>query len=109
LLRTLRQLQPDVVWFNLGFASFGDESLPAFLGIVLPALARAAGFDTHVTLHQLMETVDLKDAGIRFPLLYRLGGVVATQILLCAFPFPSCCQPIGPFCNRGIGEGRSML
>jgi glycosyltransferase involved in cell wall biosynthesis len=84
LLRTLRHLQPDVVWFNLGFASFGDESLPAFMGIVLPALTRAAGFDTHVTLHQLMETVDLKDAGIRFPFLYRLGGVVATQVLLCA-------------------------
>jgi glycosyltransferase involved in cell wall biosynthesis len=84
LLATLRRLRPDVVWFNLGFASFGDKSLPAFLGIVLPAMARASGFDTHVTLHQLMETVDLKDAGVRFPLLYRAGGFVATQVLLCA-------------------------
>jgi glycosyltransferase involved in cell wall biosynthesis len=84
LLRTLRRLQPDVVWFNLGFASFGDDLLPAFLGIILPAFARAAGFDTHVTLHQLMETVDLSDAGVRFPFLYSAGGFVATQILLCA-------------------------
>jgi glycosyltransferase involved in cell wall biosynthesis len=84
LLRTLRRLQPDVVWFNLGFASFGDESLPAFLGVILPAVARAAGFNTHVTLHQLMETVDLKDAGVRFPLVYRAGGFVATRVLLCA-------------------------
>jgi len=84
LLGTLRRLRPDVVWFNLGLASFGDKSLPAFLGIVLPAMARVAGFDTHVTLHQLMETVDLKDAGVRFPLLYRAGGFVATQVLLCA-------------------------
>ena len=84
LLRALRELKPDVVWFNLGFASFGDRALPAFQGIALPAMVRAAGFDTHVTLHQLMETVDLKDAGIRFHLLYHAGGFVATQILLCA-------------------------
>ena len=84
LLRALRHVGPDAVWFNLGFASFGDKALPAFLGIVLPAMSRASGFDTHVTLHQLMETVDLKDAGVRSPLLYKVGGFVATQILLCA-------------------------
>lgn len=84
LLRAVRKVQPDAVWFNLGFASFGDKPLPAFLGIVLPAMSRANGFDTHVTLHQLMETVDLKDAGVRSPLLYELGGLVATRVLLCA-------------------------
>lgn len=84
LLRTMRKVQPDAVWFNLGFASFGDKPLPAFLGILLPAMSRANGFETHVTLHQLMETVDLKDAGVRSPLLYELGGFVATRVLLCA-------------------------
>jgi glycosyltransferase involved in cell wall biosynthesis len=84
LVRELRKSRPDAVWFNLGFASFGDKPLPAFLGIVLPAISRANGFDTHVTLHQLMETVDLKDAGVRSPLLYQIGGFVATRVLLCA-------------------------
>jgi len=84
LLRALRELRPDAVWFNLGFASFGDRALPAALGIVLPAISRVNGFDTHVTLHQLMETVDLEDAGVRSPLLYKLGGFVSTQVLLCA-------------------------
>jgi glycosyltransferase involved in cell wall biosynthesis len=84
LLRELRKARPDAVWFNLGFASFGDKPLPAFLGIVLPAISRASGFDTHVTLHQLIETVDLKDAGVRSPLLYEIGGFVATRVLLCA-------------------------
>jgi glycosyltransferase involved in cell wall biosynthesis len=84
LLRTIRQIQPDLVWFNLGFASFGGTPLPAFTGIAIPAMTRAAGFHTHVTLHQLMETVDLKDAGVRFPLLYRLGGFMATQVVLLA-------------------------
>jgi glycosyltransferase involved in cell wall biosynthesis len=84
LLREIRKCKPDVVWFNLGFASFGGKPLPAFLGIVIPALARGNGFYTHVTLHQLMETVDLKDAGIKFPIAYAVAGFMATEALLCA-------------------------
>jgi glycosyltransferase involved in cell wall biosynthesis len=84
LLRTIRQVKPDLVWFNLGFASFGGKPLPAFAGIAIPAMTRLAGFYTHVTLHQLMETVDLKDAGVRFPWMYRTGGFAATQVLLLA-------------------------
>jgi len=66
LLREIRRQKPDVVWFNLGFASFGGKLMPAFIGISIPALASMSGVYTHVTLHQLMETVDLKDAGVRF-------------------------------------------
>jgi len=84
LLNAIRKCKPDVIWFNLGFASFGGKPLPAFLGIVIPALARGSGFYTHVTLHQLMETVDLKDAGIKFPLAYAVAGFLATEALLCA-------------------------
>ena len=84
LMRAIRQHKPDVVWFNLGFASFGGTPPPAFLGIATPALARLTGFYTHVTLHQLMETVNLDDAGIRFPLLYKWGGVLATHLVLFA-------------------------
>ena len=84
VLRAIRSERPDVVWFNLGFASFGGTPLAAFLGIAIPCLARMTGCYTHVTLHQLMETVDLKDAGVRFPLLYRAGGFLATQIVLFA-------------------------
>lgn len=84
LLKAIWRERPDVVWFNLGFASFGGKALPAFAGIATPCLARLIGSYTHVTLHQLMETVDLKDAGIRFPLFYKVGGFVATQLVLCA-------------------------
>jgi glycosyltransferase involved in cell wall biosynthesis len=84
VLRAIWQQKPDVVWFNLGFASFGGKPLPAFSGIAIPCLARLTGSYTHVTLHQLMETVDLKDAGVRFPLAYKIGGFLATQIVLFA-------------------------
>ena len=82
VLQAIGRERPDVVWFNLGFASFGGNALPAFVGITIPLFSRLKGPYTHVTLHQLMETVDLKDAGIRFPLLYKIGGFIATQILL---------------------------
>jgi len=84
LLRAIKQQKPDVVWFNLGFASFGGTPSSAFMGIATPALARMVGFYTHVTLHQLMETVNLDDAGVRFPLLYQWGGVLATHLVLFA-------------------------
>jgi glycosyltransferase involved in cell wall biosynthesis len=84
VLKAIGRERPDVVWFNLGFASFGGKALPAFIGITIPFFTRLRGPYTHVTLHQLMETVDLKDAGVRFPLLYRVGGFIATQILLFA-------------------------
>lgn len=84
VLKAIWKERPDVVWFNLGFASFGGTPLPAFAGIAIPSLARLMGSYTHVTLHQLMETVDLDDAGVRFPALYRLGGFLATQIVLFA-------------------------
>ena len=84
LMKAIWRERPDVVWFNLGFASFGGKPLPAFAGIVTPALARLTGCYAHVTLHQLMETVDLKDAGVRSPWLYKIGGFLATQLLLFA-------------------------
>jgi glycosyltransferase involved in cell wall biosynthesis len=84
VLKAIRREKPDVVWFNLGFASFGGNALPAFLGIAIPFFARLNGSYTHVTLHQLMETVDLKDAGVRFPIAYKVGGFIATQMVLFA-------------------------
>jgi glycosyltransferase involved in cell wall biosynthesis len=84
LLAAIRRCRPDVVWFNIGFASFGGSPLPAFVGLTIPALTRMRGHYTHVTLHQLVETVDLKDAGIKSQKLYRLAGTIATHLLLSA-------------------------
>ena len=84
LLGTIRQIQPEVVWYNLAFASFGVRPSPAFIGLAAPALTRLCGHYTHVTLHQLMETVDFADAGVSAPRLYRFAGAVATHLLLSA-------------------------
>src|SRR5216684_1157789 len=84
LMGAIHRLKPDVVWFNLLFSTFGRNPLAAFSGLMTPLLARLTGCYTHVTLHHLMDTVDLKDAGIRFPRTYRMAGAFATRMLLLA-------------------------
>ncbi len=84
LLGAIRDVRPDVVWFNLLFSTFGDKPFPAFGGLSIPALSRLSGRYTHVTLHHLMDNINLKDAGVRFPMLYRAAGSIATRMLLMA-------------------------
>jgi len=86
LLKAIRDCKPDVVWFNLVFSSFGNKENPlaAFSGLTLPAMTRMAGFYTHVTLHHLMDHIDLNDAGVRNKALFRAAGNIATRMLLMA-------------------------
>jgi len=56
----------------------------AFAGLTAPALTRAAGFYTHVTLHPLMEHVDMGAANIKAERLFRFASTVATRMLLMA-------------------------
>ena len=84
ILNVVRDIKPDVVWFNLLFSTFGNHPVAAFTGLTTPALTRMAGFYTHVTLHHLMDNIDLKDAGVRSPRLYRMAGRIATRMLLAA-------------------------
>jgi glycosyltransferase involved in cell wall biosynthesis len=84
LLNTIRRIKPDVVWFNLVFSSFATPENPfaAFAGLSIPALVRASGFYTHITLHHIIEHVDFAAAGVKRERLLRLGTHVATKALL---------------------------
>src|SRR6202453_3403897 len=84
LLNIIRKLKPDVVWYNLVFSSFATPKDPfaAFAGLSAPALTRAAGFFTHITLHHIIEHVDFAAAGVRRERLFRLGTNLATKALL---------------------------
>jgi glycosyltransferase involved in cell wall biosynthesis len=86
LIRAIHEIRPDVVWFNLVFSSFGnrDHPLAAFSGLTLPAVTRMAGYYTHVTLHHLMDHIDLNDSGVRNKTLFRLAGHLATRMILSA-------------------------
>lgn len=84
--RAVARHAPDVVLFNIQFASFGSGKVPATLGLMTPALLKTAGTPTVVLLHNIMETVDLRSAGFGGnPLMERLirtFGTVVTRILL---------------------------
>jgi glycosyltransferase involved in cell wall biosynthesis len=84
LLRTIRRINPDVVWYNLVFSSFATPDMPlaAFAGLSAPALTRAAGFYTHITLHHILEHVDFAAAGVKRERLFRIGTELATRALL---------------------------
>src|ERR687888_418986 len=84
LLSVIRDIRPDVLWFNLLFSTFGSRPIPAFFGLSIPALTRMWGIYTHVTLHHLMDNIDLRDAGVRHPHVYRWAGAVATRTLVTA-------------------------
>jgi glycosyltransferase involved in cell wall biosynthesis len=84
LLNAIRKLKPDVVWYNLVFSSFGTPEKPfaAFAGLSAPALTRAAGFYTHITLHHILEHVDFHAAGVRRDRIMSIGTELATRALL---------------------------
>ena len=86
LLTALQRERPDVVVFNIQFASFGRAKLPAALGLCAPAMARLMGVPSVVLLHNIMETVDLKRAGFGssqwMERVIRLFGNLLTRILL---------------------------
>jgi glycosyltransferase involved in cell wall biosynthesis len=84
LLKAIKDIKPDVVWFNLLFSTFGNNPFAAFAGLSIPAITRMSGTYTHITLHHLMDNVDLGHAGVRFPRVYRTAGYIATRMLLMA-------------------------
>src|ERR1019366_824853 len=86
LLMAIRRLKPDVVWYNLVFSSFATPENPisAFAGLTTPALTRASGYFTHITLHHIIEHVDFSTSGVKYEKLFRLGTTLATKALLMA-------------------------
>jgi glycosyltransferase involved in cell wall biosynthesis len=106
LLRAIRRVKPDVAWFNLGFASFGARPVAAVLGLLTPAAVRLHGVCSHVTLHQLFETVDMDDAAVTSPRLYRAGGWLATHLLLSANSLSVLLPAYRRTLNEKYGRGR---
>jgi glycosyltransferase involved in cell wall biosynthesis len=86
IVEAVRATKPDVVLFNIQFASFGDKKIPVTLGLTAPWLVKLAGYPSMVLLHNIMETVDLRNAGYAgsriMEWLIRSAGTVTTRILL---------------------------
>lgn len=63
IMNAISKAKPDVILYNMQFATFGGDKVSGALGLMSPALARLSGIPTIVLLHNIMETVDLQSAG----------------------------------------------
>ena len=82
LLRCIRAEDPHLVWFNYGFTAFGRSRLSNMLGMTLPMLVQQRGIASVVTLHEIIESVQLREIGAKNGRLTHLGGALATRMLL---------------------------
>ncbi len=86
IYKKIKELQPDVVFFNIQFLSFGDKKIPAALGLMLPMFLRWKKIPSVVLLHNILEEVDLDSAGISnikiLNYLFNLIGTFLTSCLL---------------------------
>ncbi len=84
----VKEVNPDVVFYNLQFLSFGDKKIPATLGLLTPLLTKLSGFPSVVLLHNIIETVDYSSAGITnsslMKWIYNIAGTILTKLVLSA-------------------------
>lgn len=84
--RAAANIAPDVVLFNMQFATFADQRIPAALGLLSPWLVKTNRSVTAILLHNIMETVDLGKAGFGgnpiLEFVTRFFGNVFTRMLL---------------------------
>jgi glycosyltransferase involved in cell wall biosynthesis len=60
ILNRLKQVKPDLVWYNLGASTFGRSPLSNVAGLLSPALSKLINIPTVVTLHEVIEHADLQ-------------------------------------------------
>ena len=80
ILSHLRHINPDLVWYNLGASMFGRSPLANLLGIFSLNLVRLSGIPTVITLHELVEQVDLRALNAPGGRLARQGARILTNL-----------------------------
>jgi glycosyltransferase involved in cell wall biosynthesis len=76
--------KPDVLFFNLQFVKFGDKKIPAALGLLLPMILRLLGFKTMVLMHNIVEQVDLQNAGFTSnKVIQKVYSFIGTSLTKC--------------------------
>lgn len=84
--KVISKTKPDAVLLNLQFLKFGDKKIPAALGLLLPLLCKMKGIPTISLLHNILEQVDLDNAGITsnrwLKRIYNFIGSTLTKLVL---------------------------
>jgi glycosyltransferase involved in cell wall biosynthesis len=85
IIKALRKENPDIVHFNLHMMSWGKSKISNFLGALTPYLVKMLlRKKVVVTLHNIVDAVDLKELGIKNNPLIIFGARLATKALLSA-------------------------
>jgi glycosyltransferase involved in cell wall biosynthesis len=86
IIKAVFKEKPDAILFNLQFVKFGDKKIPAALGLMIPMFLKFFGFKTIVLLHNILEQVDLENAGFTSNKLaqkiYNFIGTTLTRCML---------------------------
>ena len=86
IYRSLKASKPDAILFNLQFMKFGDKKIPAALGLFLPLIFKLKRIPTIVLLHNILETVDLGNAGFAenkiLQKIFNAIGSILTKVIL---------------------------
>ncbi|NJB71039.1 glycosyltransferase involved in cell wall biosynthesis [Saonia flava] len=84
--KAISETKPDAVLFNLQFLKFGDKKVPAALGLLLPYICKLKGIPTISLLHNILEQVDLENAGFTenkiLQKIYNFIGTTLTKFVL---------------------------
>lgn len=84
--KAISKTKPDAVLFNLQFLKFGDKKIPAALGLMLPMICKFKGIPTISLLHNILEQVDLENAGFTksrlLQKIYNFIGSTLTRFVL---------------------------
>jgi glycosyltransferase involved in cell wall biosynthesis len=80
ILSRVQQLNPDLIWFNLGASIFGKSPLSNLSGLFAPMMA-ARRFPTVATMHELVELTDLRALNAPGGALAPLGARLLTHIV----------------------------
>ena len=78
---SIKRLNPDLVWFNLGASVFGKSPWTNISGSLSPLAIQKMGFPTVVTLHELIELTDLRALNAPGGLFAKWGARLITDII----------------------------
>jgi len=80
ILSRLKRLNPDLVWFNLRMAMFGESPWLSASGMLTPMFTRWLGYPTVVTFHELVESSDFQTLGAPGGFLAPIGARLITNL-----------------------------
>jgi glycosyltransferase involved in cell wall biosynthesis len=84
VVKAVLKEKPDAVLFNLQFVKFGDKKIPAALGLLLPMVLKILGCNTVVLLHNILEQVDLCNAGFASnKIAQKIYNFIGTSLTSC--------------------------